>query len=1030
MVAGQLPFGGEVEHAALYSILNQDPEPLTALRSGVPIELDRVLSKALAKEAANRYQHVDEMLVDLRQIRKQMETEPLAARARPGKDPAAAGVGVGQMLAHYRLEAKLGEGGMGVVYRAHDTHLDRPAAIKVLRAEAMASPDRKRRLVQEAKAASALNHPNIITIYDINLVGDVDFIAMEYVAGKTLDQVVGRKGLPLGETLRYGVQVADALAKAHEGSIVHRDIKPGNVMITPDGLVKVLDFGLAKLVQPEDNHLSPVANTRQVEENSGTEEGTILGTVAYMSPEQAEGMPVDARSDIFSFGSVLYEMLTGRRAFEGETKMSVLASILREEPKPPSQIVEGLPREIERVIKRCLRKDPRRRYQHMGDLKLALEELKEEADSGQLVPQQPVQGSSWRWVPLAGAVGLAAVALAGSAWLWRHDASQAAPRMRGELVRLTSDAGLATEPALSPDGRLVSYASDRGTSSDAEGNLDIWVQQVAGGESLRLTTSAADEHEPAFSPDASRIAYRSEQDGGGIHIVSTLGGEPRHIAREGRGPRFSPGGDFIAYWTGGITFQGLVQGKAYIVPTAGGQPRQVQPEFHSVTKPLWSPDGERILFLGVRGDSDIPSPTEEMDWWITSLDGDRDSAVKTGVFPALREQRFLFGGNGGDWVTAGVWLPGPAEESGILFSARAGDARNIWRIPLNDRTWRVAGVPERLTFGAASERAPGATLLPGGGVRLIFASLNENFDIWSLPLDPNRAVIQGPMRRLTEGEEADTRTSLSSDGNKLAYLRIKSGRGSARVKNLSTGRETILGIAGNPLISRDGSKVAYGVGVPASNTSKIEVAPATGGEPELVCEYCFIPTSWSSDGTKLLDEQVAGQPLGLVVPGRRRRIPLIRHDSYALSAGRFSPDDRWIAFHAIPDATTRQVFIAPFRDTSQPGVSPVEETDWTPITDGKGMERYAAWSPDGNVLYYLSERDGFRCLRAQRLDPATKRPVGPAIEVSHFHEARRSLLAAGDPINVNPCVAVDKVVFGLLETTGNIWMADLGDGAK
>jgi len=402
MVSGKLPFRGEVEAAVTYSIVNEEPEPLTGLRTGVPIELDHLVTKVLAKSPDERYQHIEELIVDLRAVRKQLESG--GPKKRPSKEketPLPAEVSVGQMLAHYRLEAKLGEGGMGVVYRALDTHLDRPVAIKVLRAQAVADEERKKRFVQEAKAASALNHPNIITIHDINAAGGVDFIAMEYVEGKTLDGAMGRKGLSVGETLKYAVQITDALVKAHGEGIVHRDIKPGNIMVTADGLVKVLDFGLAKLTEegPGVAQADLPARASMKEEAPETEEGAILGTVAYMSPEQAEGKPVDARSDIFSFGSVLYEMLTGRRAFQGETKMSVLAAILREEPKPASEVVEGLPREVERIVNRCLRKEPRRCFQHMDDLMVALEELKEESDSGKLragpTPLMPVRG----WTP-------------------------------------------------------------------------------------------------------------------------------------------------------------------------------------------------------------------------------------------------------------------------------------------------------------------------------------------------------------------------------------------------------------------------------------------------------------------------------------------------------------------------------------------------------------------------------------------------------------------------------------------------------
>src|SRR6516165_1743145 len=235
---------------------------------------------------------------------------------------------IGRTIGHYRIESKLGEGGMGVVYKARDTHLDRPVAIKVLPAEAVANSERKRRFVQEAKAASALNHPNIIHIYDIDTLDGVDFIAMEYVPGKTLDKLVGRRGLGLGEALKYAVQIADALAKAHAAGIVHRDLKPANIMVTEEGLVKVLDFGLAKLTQKAEEEDA----TLTFAQAPRTEEGTIVGTVAYMSPEQAQGKKVDARSDIFSLGSVLYEMITGRRAFQRDTEFSTLTAIARDEP--------------------------------------------------------------------------------------------------------------------------------------------------------------------------------------------------------------------------------------------------------------------------------------------------------------------------------------------------------------------------------------------------------------------------------------------------------------------------------------------------------------------------------------------------------------------------------------------------------------------------------------------------------------------------------------------------------------------------
>lgn len=272
---------------------------------------------------------------------------------------------IGQTLGHYRIESQLGQGGMGVVYKARDTHLDRFVALKVLLPEKVADPERKRRFVQEAKTASALNYPNIVTIHDIAHEGGMDFIVMEYVPGKSLAELAAGQGLALKEAVQYAVQIAGSLAAAHEAGIVHRDLKPANVMVTEKGLVKVLDFGLAKLVERGGEAEATVTLDRL------TREGTIVGTVAYMSPEQAEGRRVDARSDIFSFGAVLYEMLTGRKAFEKGTSLSTLRAIAAEEPAPcPAEV----PSELQRVITRCLRKNPHERFQHTADLKLALEE--------------------------------------------------------------------------------------------------------------------------------------------------------------------------------------------------------------------------------------------------------------------------------------------------------------------------------------------------------------------------------------------------------------------------------------------------------------------------------------------------------------------------------------------------------------------------------------------------------------------------------------------------------------------------------
>jgi len=433
-------------------------------------------------------------------------------------------------LGHYEILERLGAGGFGEVYKARDTRLERFVAVKVLPTHRILDALLKQRFMQEARAASALNHPNIITIYDILEDRGSLLLVMEYVRGKSLDTVIPRRGLSANATLKYAVQIADALAAAHAAGIVHRDLKPANLMVTEQGKVKMLDFGLAKLLEPKIPSSEEPTGTALIE----TQEGVVLGSAPYMSPEQAEGKPVDARSDIFSFGSVLYEMVTGRRAFSGDSWAATVAAVLKSEPMPPQDVTETIPRELQRIISRCLRKDLDRRSQSIAEVKLELEELIEDSESGRLEARIPsATVSRNKPLHLTAMMTLVAVLAAGAMWLaLRNRQEHPAPTYR--LRQITRGEGTNTSPALSPDGKLLAYASDRA----GENNLDIWVRQIAGGDAIRLTRNRASEVNPRFSADGSQVLFTRQGDG--LYVLPSLGEmESRvrsEVVRQSSGP--------------------------------------------------------------------------------------------------------------------------------------------------------------------------------------------------------------------------------------------------------------------------------------------------------------------------------------------------------------------------------------------------------------------------------------------------------------------------------------------------------------
>jgi len=885
---------------------------------------------------------------------------------------------IGQRLLHYEITEKLGEGGMGVVYKARDTHLNRFVAIKVLPPEKVADPERKRRFVQEAQSASALNHPNIIHIYDIDQQDGVDYIAMEHVQGKTLGELIGRKGLKLGEALRYGVQIAAALAKAHAVGIVHRDLKPGNVMVTADGLVKVLDFGLAKLT--EEAPLNEDESTRTIRPT--TEEGTIVGTVAYMSPEQAEGKPLDARSDIFSFGAVLYEMVTGRRAFQGDTRASTLAALLKDDPRPASQITPDLPKELERVIRRCLHKDLGRRYQHMDDVKIALEELKEESDSGKLVAvQAPASPRKRRLVwPALAVVAVAVLAAAGWWVLATREGTDPLP-----ITRLTSDAGLTTDPAISPDGKLIAYASDRASGKD----LDIWVQQSAGGPPIQITHGEMDEREPTFSPDGSQIAYSA----GGIYIIPSLGGgEPRRLTPAGRRPRFSPDGKQILYSSGGRILASYI----WLVDVAGGASRRLQrgsPWADWADYPVWSPDGKSILFSG------RPPGPAKLGWYLTSPAD--EPARRLGDMEGQPEQ----------------WLPnGTVLYTSVLNLASPVRSTDLFAVRLST----LGRKPRRLLGGTGNV---GAVSVAADGTAALFVSATAMLNLWSLPLEANSAKVTGEMQPLTQDVALNIQPSISADGRRLVFTSNIAGNSDIWFLDTATGSKRPLTVDPEPevfpVVSPDGKQVAFTRG--QSNRYSLWAVSLSDASSPGTPRKVYEPDSgivrawdWSYGNRGLFCMTSLTNPqIDFINVDSGMRSDYLKHPVRSLFQAHLSPDGRWVIV-MYPG----RVRVAPVRDGK-----PVGPDEWRIVV--KGQADLPRWSPDGNTIYFFSDRDWFRCLYAQRLDPKTKEPIGEPLAVQHFHSTRRSTSYIQDSGAIGPALARDRIVFPLGEITGNIYLTRL-----
>jgi serine/threonine protein kinase len=802
----------------------------------------------------------------------------------------------GDRLGPYEILGEVGAGGMGEVYRARDTRLHREVAIKVLPASFSQDAGRLRRFEQEARAASALNHPGILTIYDFGEHEGSPYLVAELLEGETLRERLAGDRLPLRKALDYAAQIARGLAAAHEKRIVHRDLKPENLFVTKDGRVKILDFGLAKLTRPEADG-APL--TTGATETAASTPGVAMGTAGYMSPEQVRGLPVDSRSDLFSFGAVFYEMLTGARAFRGDTDAETLTAILKEDPAEPSRRVAELPASLDRIVRHCLEKSPQERFQSARDLAFDLEALSEDSARHGVVAEESRRVRVSR--PLVSALLVTAGILLGIGVtrLVSRPRADEPPRLR-----YLTYSGRDDWPTVSPDGRTIAFSSSR------DGRRRIWLKQIAGRTETALTSGI--DSAPRFSPDGETILFRRLGEAGtSLHRVSALGGEPRKLVDHAGAGDWSPDGRRIVFVGG--DFRSL-----RIASADGTEGHEIARERERwVALPRWSPDGKWLAaylstarvpgeFLFVKMGSGqsrrVPAggngPVLDLAWsglgkeivfsQAESYTADERSAPGriVALDPVSGKSRVLIWSPG---LGRGLDIVGPGR---ILFTADSS-RQNLRELPVRtgtrEGTW--------LTRGQSTDRQP--VYSPDGKTVLFSSDRTGNNDLWILE------TTTGSLRRLTEDPGEDWDPGFMPDGKRIIWSSNRGGHFEIWMSN-SDG-------SGARQVSRDG--------INAEN-------PTSGGDGSWI-----VYTSRAAPKRGVWKVRPDGSGAKLLVAGETHTPEV-------------SPDGRFAAFRVDVPGNRLVLRVARVSD----GV-PVFETPLPPGPGGSGRPR---WLPDGSALVFTA----------------------------------------------------------------------------
>jgi len=880
---------------------------------------------------------------------------------------------VGKALSHYHILREIGRGGMGEVYEAEDTKLHRRVALKVLPERVASDPESRERFEHEARAAAALNHPNIVTIHSVEEVDGRLFLTMELVEGRTLADLIPADGLPLDRILTVGAAIAEAIAAAQQRGITHRDLKPANVMVTASGQVKVLDFGLAKL-----RELDAGASTGEttLAATGLTGQGRIVGTVAYMSPEQAEGKPVDSRSDIFSLGVMLHQMATGEQPFRGDTPVSVISAILKDTPSAVTELKPALPAGLGRIVKRCLGKEPDRRYQTAIDLRNDLEELRADVQSGQLAASAVRRSPAGAARPArARALRLAAAALVVAllgAYAWHltrnlRTAAPAAPAISLDDMRMTrlTSTGKASMAAISPDGRLVVHVVND------EGDQSLWIRQTATPSNVQIVPPAHVRYSGVtVSPDGNYVyysAYAGANSVGALYQIPVLGGPARKILDNvDSAVSFSPDGKQFVFMRG----IGSPPGAQIVVANATGSGERVvassaAPEIFALSRPSWSPDGARV---------------------------------------AVARQSLRGGGSRG--LLSGV----------VVVDVASGTVT-----PLGDQNWSGLGDV--------------AWLVDGRGI--VMAAVEEaasNWQLWRL------AYPSGKANRITNdlsnyrgiSLSADSRSLVTIAGSVLSSLRVTSPGGRQPDKPLTVGmdrRDGIGGIAWAPdgrivyTSGASGNGDLWIVDAGGSQPRQLTVDPATDAQPAVCDNGRYLVFTSTRSGTpqiwrggldgaapvQMTRGEIALRPacapdadsfvyttISLDGQSTIWRMPVAGGDPVKLrespvQSEALSPDGRFVAGSYIDSSTQRQsIAVVPLDTDGPPKVFPV-------YLRSQGA---LAFSPDGKALTYAEVRDGVGNVWSQPLaggppTQLTQYPSGVIFAFAWSPDGKRLALARG-----------------------------------